>query len=386
MHFFTPLGNLHPKRGGSRGRHTSPPHPAKAACYGRCDARRSRRAAPMALPDAWQVCAALAAALLAALIHRALTPARGRAAAPVVPGLPLLGNTLALGLRGAAFIHDCRAAHGDAFTASLAGRQMTFLFHPDALAVFFSAPDADIEFRRGPPKPYCSPPPGAHAPPATASSTLQPVRASARAAFLSSLKCSALGNFIRREQHERSICRRPWEAGRPLGRCCGPVCSRLVPTLSRQNRASCGPPGRRWSGSPGACSSCRRAHSSRAMRRCWAVCAACWRPASCGRTRRSWPRARARTWRPAGPSAGRRAAPGAWERACVGRARQGPCSGLGRPRGSRLEGGAHVLHACSCRRVHEGRAALLLTSTTHTYGHLHELTCVHMHAHAPPLS
>jgi hypothetical protein len=28
-------------------------------------------------------------------------------APPVVPGLPLLGNSLALGARGAAFLHDC---------------------------------------------------------------------------------------------------------------------------------------------------------------------------------------------------------------------------------------------------------------------------------------
>jgi hypothetical protein len=113
----------------------------------------------MAPPDAWQVCAALAAALLAALIHRALAPARGRTAPPVVPGLPLLGSTLALGLRGAAFLRGCRAAHGDAFTASLAGRQITFLFHPHALAAFFSAPDADIAFRCGPRAPCRSPRP-----------------------------------------------------------------------------------------------------------------------------------------------------------------------------------------------------------------------------------
>lgn len=87
------------------------------------------------------------AAALAFLIHVAMKPRRHTDAPPTVPGWPLLGNTVSLGLHGASFIHDCRASYGDAFTLDLAGRRMTFLFHPDALAVFFTAPDKHIAFR-----------------------------------------------------------------------------------------------------------------------------------------------------------------------------------------------------------------------------------------------
>ena len=37
--------------------------------------------------------------------------------------------------------------YGDAFTLSLAGRKMTFLFHPEALRHFFAAPTCEIAFR-----------------------------------------------------------------------------------------------------------------------------------------------------------------------------------------------------------------------------------------------
>ncbi len=130
------------------------------------------------------------------------------------------------------------------------------------------------------------------------------------------------------------------EAGKPFRSCGGPVCSRLAPMWVPGHKcASCAPPGRRWSGSPGACSSCRRARSSRAMRRCWAACAACSRPARCGRTRTSWPRARACTWRRAGPSAGRRAAPGgSGARLRGARERTGLWSACARGSGARVRG------------------------------------------------
>ena len=97
--------------------------------------------------EALHLLSMILAAALAFLIHAAKKPRRHTHAPPTVPGWPLLGNTVSLGLHGASFIHDCRASHGDAFTLDLAGRRMTFLFHPDALAAFFTAPDKDIAFR-----------------------------------------------------------------------------------------------------------------------------------------------------------------------------------------------------------------------------------------------
>ena len=43
--------------------------------------------------------------------------------------------------------------HGDAFRLSLAGRKMTFLFHPEALWCFFAAPTDQIAFRWRPSAP-----------------------------------------------------------------------------------------------------------------------------------------------------------------------------------------------------------------------------------------
>ena len=37
--------------------------------------------------------------------------------------------------------------YGDAFKLSLAGKRMTFLFHPAALQCFFTAPTDQIAFR-----------------------------------------------------------------------------------------------------------------------------------------------------------------------------------------------------------------------------------------------
>jgi len=372
------------------------------ACRGRCGTRRSRPAAPMVPPDAWQVCAALAAALLAALIHRALAPARDRTAAPVVPGVPLLGSTLALGLRGAAFIHGCRAAHGDAFTASLAGRQMTFLFHPHALAVFFSAPDADIEFRCGPPKPYRSP----H--PATAH-RLPRLHATACPAERLRRPPNVFGTLSPGEPHscvcsrvllqnERSIWRRPRrKLASPSGaaavqcapgwyRCgCRDISVRPARPQARGgafHRARVPAAGGRVLPAP-------RGTAGRPAR------PACARRAAAARARAGRARARA----PGGALARARAGArhpgaqergcaglgsargsgarvrGARERVCAGRARQCACSGPGRARGCGPEG-ACALHACSCRRVRAGRAALSRTSTMHT----HTGTCMSWHA------
>lgn len=108
--------------------------------------------------EALHLLSMILAAALAYLIHVALKPRQHTDAPPTVPGWPLLGNTVSLGLHGASYIHDCRASYGDAFTLDLAGRPVTFLFHPDALAAFFTAPDKDIAFRHaaGPRRP---PPP-----------------------------------------------------------------------------------------------------------------------------------------------------------------------------------------------------------------------------------
>ena len=101
----------------------------------------------MLMVDLLQLGALLLAAALAVVLHHAMRPRPDAAAPPLVPGLPLLGNTISLGVSGAEYIHSCRVKYGDVYTLSLAGRTMTFMFHKDALAAFFSAPDADIVFR-----------------------------------------------------------------------------------------------------------------------------------------------------------------------------------------------------------------------------------------------
>ncbi|CAL5225964.1 g8766 [Coccomyxa viridis] len=89
-----------------------------------------------------------AAALIWTLARfRTVPVSSGRKRAPQVPGLPLIGNTLGLARHGASFIHKCRLQYGDAFRLSLAGRNMTFLFHPEALRQFFAAPTDEIAFR-----------------------------------------------------------------------------------------------------------------------------------------------------------------------------------------------------------------------------------------------
>lgn len=101
----------------------------------------------MLMVDVLQLGALLLAAALAVVLHHAMRPRPDAAAPPLVPGWPLLGNTISLGLSGAKYIHACRLKHGDVYTLNLAGRSMTFVFRSDALAAFFSAPDADIVFR-----------------------------------------------------------------------------------------------------------------------------------------------------------------------------------------------------------------------------------------------
>jgi hypothetical protein len=66
---------------------------------------------------------------------------------PVVPGLPLLGNALALGRGGVAFISQCRQRFGDAFCLTLLGQRMVFVFDPAMISTFFRAPEASISFK-----------------------------------------------------------------------------------------------------------------------------------------------------------------------------------------------------------------------------------------------
>ncbi|GAX85351.1 hypothetical protein CEUSTIGMA_g12768.t1 [Chlamydomonas eustigma] len=64
-----------------------------------------------------------------------------------IPGLPLLGNVVALGKYGVAYISKCRSKFGDSFTLSLCGQRMTFLFDPAIIDAFFKSPDSEITFR-----------------------------------------------------------------------------------------------------------------------------------------------------------------------------------------------------------------------------------------------
>ena len=75
--------------------------------------------------------------------------ARNDKGAPRVPGLgPVLGNTLQVALHGTHFLHHSRnRVSRDVFEVNLAGRRMTFLFHPAAIQTFFTAPDDVIAFR-----------------------------------------------------------------------------------------------------------------------------------------------------------------------------------------------------------------------------------------------
>ncbi|EFJ41941.1 hypothetical protein VOLCADRAFT_119569 [Volvox carteri f. nagariensis] len=72
---------------------------------------------------------------------------QGKNDAALVPGLPILGNALALGRHGVSYINKCRRKFGDSFTLSLAGVKMTFLFEPSHIHYFFSAPDEKVTFR-----------------------------------------------------------------------------------------------------------------------------------------------------------------------------------------------------------------------------------------------
>ncbi|GLI64265.1 hypothetical protein VaNZ11_007480 [Volvox africanus] len=87
------------------------------------------------------------AVLLATAIYKLLWKRQDTTEAPLVPGLPLLGNALALGRHGVSYINKCRRKFGDCFTLSLASLKMTFLFEPSHIDYFFSAPDEKITFR-----------------------------------------------------------------------------------------------------------------------------------------------------------------------------------------------------------------------------------------------
>ncbi|KAI8474677.1 MAG: cytochrome P450 [Monoraphidium minutum] len=90
-----------------------------------------------------------AAAALALAAWRRAAPHAAACSAPHVPGLPLLGSTLALGRWGAAFLSACRGAvGGDAFCLHLGfGQRMLFLWHPALIARFMTAPEADVAFK-----------------------------------------------------------------------------------------------------------------------------------------------------------------------------------------------------------------------------------------------
>eukprot|EP00775_Hariotina_reticulata_P002863 gene2863-3155_t len=66
---------------------------------------------------------------------------------PQVPGLPLLGNVIALGRGGSAFISKCRHKFGDAFCLNLMGQRMVFVFEPAMLSMFFKAPEHIVSFK-----------------------------------------------------------------------------------------------------------------------------------------------------------------------------------------------------------------------------------------------
>ncbi|KAJ9527737.1 hypothetical protein QJQ45_000431 [Haematococcus lacustris] len=68
------------------------------------------------------------------------------ATAPL-PGLPLLGNALALGVQGSNLLQAARTTFGDVFTLNLVGQRMQFWFDPALIHTFFSAPDCLITFR-----------------------------------------------------------------------------------------------------------------------------------------------------------------------------------------------------------------------------------------------
>lgn len=71
-----------------------------------------------------------------------------KAATNEVPGLPILGSSVALGRHGAAFVAAARKKHGDSFFFNLpGGQQMEFWHDPLLINTFFSSPDELITFR-----------------------------------------------------------------------------------------------------------------------------------------------------------------------------------------------------------------------------------------------
>lgn len=67
---------------------------------------------------------------LAAAVPALLWLLLGREERGLLPGLPLLGNVIALGRHGVALIGHARGRFGDALTLNLAGQRMTWLFKP----------------------------------------------------------------------------------------------------------------------------------------------------------------------------------------------------------------------------------------------------------------
>lgn len=92
-------------------------------------------------------CLALACALLFTYMV-AVAKSRCKASPPGVSWLPFIGSTISLALHGAGFVHWCRQKHGDIFKVTLGGHCMTYLLSPEAMKLFFSAPDDQIAFRQ----------------------------------------------------------------------------------------------------------------------------------------------------------------------------------------------------------------------------------------------
>ncbi|GLC34215.1 hypothetical protein PLESTB_001610000 [Pleodorina starrii] len=87
------------------------------------------------------------AVLVATAVQLVLWACNDKNDAATVPGLPVIGNALALGRHGVSYISECRRKFGDSFSLSLAGVKMTFLFEPAHIPYFFAAPDDKITFR-----------------------------------------------------------------------------------------------------------------------------------------------------------------------------------------------------------------------------------------------
>eukprot|EP01023_Acetabularia_acetabulum_P006334 TRINITY_DN12647_c0_g1_i1.p1 TRINITY_DN12647_c0_g1~~TRINITY_DN12647_c0_g1_i1.p1 ORF type:complete len:506 (+),score=46.06 TRINITY_DN12647_c0_g1_i1:52-1569(+) len=66
----------------------------------------------------------------------------------LVPGIPIFGNAIALGLGGSQFLQKCRNKYGTFFRLKIFGQEMVFIFDPASIKYYFTAPESDLQIQK----------------------------------------------------------------------------------------------------------------------------------------------------------------------------------------------------------------------------------------------